>query len=70
VVIIPEARLLEETGRPLPVRAQSPSAVPEGALVHVHEQRDGKARVEWGAIEAWVDQTQLRLLATQISDPR
>lgn len=70
VVIIPEARLLDETGRPQPTRAQTPSAVPEGALVHVHEQRDGKARVEWGAIDAWVDQTQLRFLVTEVAAPR
>jgi hypothetical protein len=70
VVVIPEARLLDQTGRPLPVRPQSPSAVPEGALVHVHEQREGKARVEWGTIDAWVEQTQLRFLVTEPSVPR
>lgn len=65
VVIIPEARLLDETGRPLPAKAQSPAAVPEGALVHVHERRDGRARVEWGVIDGWIDATQIRTLVTK-----
>ena len=60
-----KAQVLDETGRPLPTKAQSPAAVPEGALVHVHERRDGRARVEWGVIDGWVDATQIRMLVTK-----
>jgi hypothetical protein len=62
VVVVPEARLLDETGRILAVRAPSPSAVPEGELVHVREQREGRAHVEWGTVDAWVDTSQLRFV--------
>jgi hypothetical protein len=65
VVVVPEARLLDDTGRPLAVRAPNPSAVQEGALVYVHEQRDGRAHVEWGALDGWVDASQLRILKTR-----
>jgi hypothetical protein len=63
VVVVPEARLLDESGRAATVRAPSPGAVPEGELVHVHEQREGRAKVEWGTISGWVDATQLRFLS-------
>ncbi|HET9958119.1 MAG TPA: hypothetical protein VFQ61_26670 [Polyangiaceae bacterium] len=62
VVVAPEARLLEESGRPLPVRAKAADAVPEGALVYVRDQHDGRSEVEWGRISAWVDSSQLRVL--------
>lgn len=65
VVVVSEARLLDPNGRALPVRAPNPEAVPEGALVYVHEQRDGRARLEWGAITGWVDASQLRVLMTR-----
>jgi hypothetical protein len=67
VVVVPEARLLDESGRPLAVRSPNPSGVQEGALVYVHEQREGRARVEWGALDGWVDAAQLRVLATRAS---
>ena len=63
VVVVPEARLLDESGRALSVRAPNPSAVPEGELVHVHEQREGRAKVEWGTISGWVDSAQLRFIS-------
>lgn len=62
VVVVPEARLLDADGRALAVRAPNPNAVQEGALVYVHEQRLGRAHVEWGALDGWVDASQLRLL--------
>lgn len=65
VVVVPEARLLDDTGRPLAVRAPNPSSVQEGAEVYVHEQREGRAHVEWGALDGWVDASQLRVLATR-----
>lgn len=67
VVVVPEARLLDQSGRPLAVRASSPGAVQEGALVYVHEQRDGRARIEWGALDGWVEASQLRVLMTRAS---
>jgi hypothetical protein len=65
VVVVPEARLLDANGRALPVRAPTPEAVPEGALVYVHEQRDGRARVEWGTLRGWLDSSQIRVLMTR-----
>ena len=65
VVVVPEARLLDENGRPLAVRGPNPNDIQEGALVYVHERRDGRARVEWGALDGWVDASQLRVLQTR-----
>ena len=70
VVVVPDARLLDADGRALSVRAGSPSAVQEGSLVYVREQRDGRARVEWGAVEGWVNASQLRMLQTPFADRR
>ncbi len=65
VVVASEARLLDETGRPLPTSKDGDgNAAPEGAEVYVIEHRGGLARVEWGSLDAWVVQGQVRELAT------
>jgi len=63
VVVVPEARLLDIAGRALPARGTEAEGVPEGALVHVREQREDRAWVEWGSTRAWVQSAQLRLIA-------
>lgn len=64
VVVAPEARFLDEAGRPLPAGTGSDTSVaPEGAELYVLEHRGGLARVEWGSSEAWVVAGQLRELA-------
>lgn len=61
VVVVPEARLLDESGRPLPARTNGDSSVaPEGAEMYVLERRGGLDRVEWGTTDAWVVAGQLR----------
>ena len=62
VVVVPEARLLDESGRPLP-QSQETGVAPEGAEVYVLEHRGGLTRVEWGNTEAWVVAGQVRELA-------
>lgn len=64
VVVVPEARLLDADGHALPSSGKVPSAIPEGSLVYVREQSDRYARVEWGAVQGWLDPSQLQLLAT------
>lgn len=64
VVIVPEARLLDASGRPLPVtQAAESSVAPEGAEVYVTEHRAGLTRVEWGSHDAWVVAGQVREVA-------
>ena len=64
VVVASEARLLDESGRPLPVsRSGEGNVAPEGAELYVLEHRGGLARVEWGSTVAWVVAGQLRELA-------
>lgn len=64
VVIVPEARLLDASGRPLPVTAAAESSIaPEGAEVYVLERRAGLTRIEWGSHEAWVVAGQVREVA-------
>jgi hypothetical protein len=64
VVVVPEARLLDEQGRALPAqRGEDSSSVPEGATVYVHETRAGRHRIEWGSLEAWLEAGSVRLLA-------
>jgi hypothetical protein len=61
VVVVPEARLLDESGRPLPMRANNDGSVaPEGAEMYVLERRGGLARVEWGTTDGWVLAGQVR----------
>lgn len=64
VVVVAEARLLDAEGHALPSSGKAPSAIPEGSLVYVREQSDRYARVEWGAVQGWVEPSQLQLLAT------
>ena len=61
VVVVPEARLLDENGRPLPARSANDNAVaPEGAELVVVEHRGGLDRVEWGTTDGWVIAGQIR----------
>lgn len=63
VVVAPEARFLDESGRPLPNAGGTDGSVaPEGAELYVLEHRGGLARVEWGSNEAWVVAGQVREL--------
>jgi hypothetical protein len=61
VVVAPEARLLDENGRPLTTRsANEGSVAPEGAEMYVLEHRGGLDRVEWGTTDGWVIAGQVR----------
>lgn len=63
VVVVPEARLTNETGRPLPVkRGADTTSVPEGATVYVRERREGRCLVEWGSTDGWLSSSDVRLL--------
>jgi hypothetical protein len=70
VVVVPEARLLDAGGRARPVARGEAGSVPEGALLYVRESRAGRARVEWGRLEGWVDSAQVRQLATEATRGR
>jgi hypothetical protein len=70
VVVVAEARLLDATGRPRTVVRGEAGSVPEGALLYVRETRDGRARVEWGSVDAWLDASQVRQLATEVTPGR
>lgn len=65
VVIAPEAALEDDDKKPLrsSERDKRPVAVPEGALVELHDRRDGRAKVRWGPHEGWVPITSVRTLA-------
>jgi hypothetical protein len=64
VVVVPEARLTNENGRPLPYkRGADTTTVPEGATVYVRERREGRCLVEWGSTDGWLSLSELRLLA-------
>lgn len=65
VVVVTEARLLDEGGTALKSRALDvdATAIPEGASVYAHEQRGRLVRVHWGSTEAWVLFEQLRFVA-------
>ncbi len=66
VVVVPEARLTNELGRPLPYkRGADTTTVPEGASVYVRERRDGRCLVEWGSADGWLSLGDVRLLATR-----
>jgi hypothetical protein len=64
VVVTSEARLLDDDFRALAQSAKQSNTVPEGSLVYVRAERAGRYRVEWGALEGWIDAGQLRLLST------
>ncbi len=63
VVVVDEARLLDESGRPLQGRTADSHVVPEGADVVLLERRAGLARIEWGSTEGWVIGGQVREVA-------
>lgn len=63
VVVVDEARLLDEAGRPLQGRIAEGNVVPEGANVVLLERRAGLARIEWGSTEGWVVGGQIREVA-------
>lgn len=66
VVVVSEARLTNENGRPLPFKRGADTAtVPEGATVYVLEHREGRCLVEWGSTEGWLSLGDLRLLASR-----
>jgi hypothetical protein len=64
VVVVPEARLTNENGRPLPYkRGADTTTVPEGATVYVTQRREGRCLVEWGTTDGWLSASEVRLLA-------
>ncbi|MEO8906000.1 MAG: hypothetical protein ABI488_25860 [Polyangiaceae bacterium] len=65
VIVADEARLLDESGKPLPQRGGAADSVliPEGASVYVLERRPALLRVEWGSSEGWLTPGQVRVLA-------
>ena len=66
VVVVPEARLTNEAGRPLPAsRGAESTSVPEGATVYVRERREGRCLVEWGSTDAWLSLSDVRLLVSR-----
>jgi hypothetical protein len=66
VVVVPEARLTNEAGRPLPYkRGADTTTVSEGSTVYVRERREGRCLVEWGSTDGWLSLSELRLLASR-----
>jgi hypothetical protein len=67
VIVADEARLLDESGKPLPQRSGAADSVviPEGASVYVLERRPALFRVEWGSSEGWLTPGQVRILASR-----
>jgi hypothetical protein len=66
VIVAEEARLLDESGKPLPQKrgASDSVTIPEGASVYVLERRPTLDRVEWGSTEGWLSPGQLQILAS------
>lgn len=69
VVVVAEARLLDDSGRPQQAKDGAPTAIPEGETVYVHEQAGELNRVEWGSVEGYVSTGQLRFLAQEVRLP-
>jgi len=66
VVVVSEARLTNEAGRPLPSkRGADTTTVPEGATVYVKDRREGRCLVEWGSTDGWLSLSEVRILATR-----
>lgn len=65
VVVVPEARLLDERGVPIVQKDGVPeyTSIIEGAYVYQLERRGTLAKVQWGNDIGWVAMNQLRLLA-------
>jgi hypothetical protein len=69
VVVVPEARLLDDAGRPLAAPASGESnVVPEGAEIYVLERHGGLDRVEWGTTDGYVIAGQVREVEAHGSD--
>jgi hypothetical protein len=62
VVIAEEARLLDESGRPIVTKKGESDFIPEGASVWVTDRKGALSRVEWGSSEGYVVAGQLREL--------
>jgi hypothetical protein len=66
VIVVSEARLTNEIGRPLPSkRGADTTTVPEGATVYVRERREGRCLVEWGSTDGWLSLSEVRILASR-----
>lgn len=67
VIVADEARLMDESGKPLPLSRGNADSVtiPEGASVYVLERRPTLYRVEWGSSQGWLSPAQVRILATR-----
>ena len=63
VVVVPEARLVDRSGRALPNPRPDEASVPEGALVYVHSVETGLVEIEWGSLEGWLSAAQVRMFA-------
>jgi len=65
VVVVSDARLLDEDGVPLRQVDGVPEhlAIPEGETVYVLERRGSHSNVEWGTTRGWVSTAQVRTLA-------
>jgi hypothetical protein len=58
IVVVPEAPLTDESGKPL-----GPAAVvPEAAAVEVGERRAGVVRLRWGSTEGFAPASSVRIL--------
>jgi hypothetical protein len=66
VVVVGDARLLDDGGRPLVQKGGVPEhvSVPEGTLLHVGERRGSLIEAHWGSTAAWVESAQVRVLTT------
>jgi hypothetical protein len=65
VVVVAEAHLTNEAGRPLPYkRGADTTTVPEGATIYVRERHEGRCLVEWGSTDGWLSLSEVRLLAS------
>jgi hypothetical protein len=67
VIVASEARLLDESGKPLPQKrgAADSVTVPEGASVYVLERRPNLDRVEWGSAEGWLTPSEVEVIETR-----
>lgn len=63
IVIVPEARLRDAAGRPLPVTVTRDTiGIPEGARVDVSKVNSRQCEVLWGETQAYVEASDLQLL--------
>jgi hypothetical protein len=62
IVVVEQARMLDEHGRQVAAAAGEADSVPEGAEVYVTERRGGLSRIVWGSSEGWLIAGQIREL--------